>query len=149
MGVAKRHCRLPLAVRGGADMNPGYPNQPTAQQYQQQAPYQQPVGPALGGGGGAAPAKKYPVLLVAAIGLGIFVLCNWVVGAFNLDGDFGRILAHTGGAGGTAGLGVLLLAGFWRLTEKDKDHPAGVGLGLVVCVLIIAAIGLASVLRFR
>lgn len=133
-------------------MNPGYQGQPPAPPYpQQQASYQQPVAPVLGGGGGggASSLKKQPILLAAGALLGLFVLCNWLVGAFNLDGDFGRIVAHTGAAGGTAGLGLLLLAGFHRLTEKDKEHPAGVGLGLVVCVLVLAAIGLASVLRFR
>src|SRR5437868_4790148 len=97
-------------------MNPGY------QQQQQQMPqqgYQQPMAqPAPPAGGGMAGLKKNPILLVAGILLGVFVLCNWLVGAFKIDGDGGRFLSHTGAAMGTAALGLLMLSAFHRLTEK-------------------------------
>ena len=125
-------------------MNPGYQQQGMPQQGYQQ-PMTQPTAPTPGVGG----LKKNPVLLVAGILLGLFVLCNWLVGAFKIDGDGGRFLSHTGAAMGTAGLGILMLAAFHRLTEKDKDHPVGVGVGLVICMLLIATVGLGSLLHLR
>ncbi len=117
-------------------MNPGYQQQPQ-QGYPQQG-YQQPVAPAPSAPSGPtdSPIKKNPLLLVAAILFGVFILCGWLVGSFKIDGDGGRFLSHTGLATGIAGMGLLLLSAFHRLVEKDKEHPTGVGLGIVISVLI-------------
>lgn len=128
-------------------MNPGYPQQPQ-QGYPQQGYPQQPQAPAPSAGGGAtAPAgggtpggnalKGNPMLLVAAILFGVFILCGWLVGSFKIDGDGGRFLSHTGLATGIAGMGLLLLTAFHRLVEKDKEHPTHFGLGLVISILIL------------
>ena len=126
-------------------MNPGYPQQQGYQQPQQG--YAQAAPQAMDGGG--APPKKNPILMIAGILLGVFVFCNWLVGSFKIDGDGGRFLSHTGVASGTAGLGLLMLVGFQRLVEKDKDHPAGVGLGLVICLLLIAIVTMGNLLHLR
>jgi len=128
-------------------MNQGYQQQPQQQQYAQQtyqaAPPTTPTAPAAGA------AKKSPMLLASAGLLVVFVLSNWLVGAFQITGDFGRFLRHTGIAMGTAGFGVLLIMGFERLTEKDKEHPTGVGLGLVICMLLIAIVGLSAATNLK
>ena len=126
-------------------MNPGYQQQ---QQMPQQG-YQQPMAQAAPPAGGVAGLKKNPILLVSGILLGLFVLCNWLVGAFKIDGDGGRFLSHTGTAMGTAALGLLMLTAFHRLTEKDKEYPANVGVGIVICVLLLAVVGLGSLLHLR
>jgi hypothetical protein len=125
-------------------MNPGYPQQ---QGYPQQGYPQQPQAPApsapttapAGGGtpGGGNALKGNPMLLVAAILFGVFILCGWLVGSFKIDGDGGRFLSHTGLATGIAGMGLLLLTAFQRLVEKDKEHPTHFGLGLVISILIL------------
>ncbi|MBK7402052.1 MAG: hypothetical protein IPJ34_38860 [Myxococcales bacterium] len=117
-------------------MNPGYQQQPQ-QGYPQQG-YQQPAAPAPAAPSGPTDnsIKKNPMLLVAAILFGVFILCGWLVGSFKIDGDGGRFLSHTGFATGISGMGLLLLSAFQRLVEKDKEHPTGVGLGIVISVLI-------------
>jgi hypothetical protein len=130
-------------------MNPGYQQgqQGMPPGYQQQAApaqYAAPMGPS-----GGAVKKQPPILLIAGALLGVFVLTNWLVGAFKIDGDFGRFLSHTGAATGTAGLGVLMLAAFHRLNEKDKEHPPSWSLGLVVCVLAMTILGLGALLHLR
>ncbi len=135
-------------------MNPGY-------QGQQQTPagFQSGAGgypaaqaaPMPGSGGPSpTPAKKSPPLLfIAAALLALMVGCNWLVGAFKIDGDGGRFFTHTAAASGTLGLGILMLMGFHRLSEKDKEHTPTLGLGLVICVLITGVISLAALLQFR
>lgn len=136
-------------------MNPGYQGQQAPGGFQPQAGGGYGQGttpmPMPGGGGGApTPAKKSPPLLFISAGLlALMVACNWLVGAFKIDGDGGRFFTHTAVASGTMGLGILMLVGFSRLSEKDKEHPATLGLGLVVCVLITAVISLAALLQFR
>lgn len=125
-------------------MNQGY-----QQGYPQTAPVHTPMPAPAPPGGAAGMMKKNPLLLVAGGLLGVFVFCNWLVGAFKIDGDAGRFLSHTGTAMGTAGLGILMLAAFHRITEKDKDHPTGVGLGLVICMLLLAVVGLGTLLHIR
>jgi hypothetical protein len=132
-------------------MNPGYQQQPQGMPPgyppQQSSPgqYPAPTGPS----GGAVAKKGPPFLLIAGGLLGGFILCNWLVGAFKIDGDFGRFLGHTGFAMGTGGLGVLLLVAFHRITEKDKETPASWAVGIIVCVLALAIVGLGSVLQLR
>ena len=121
----------------------GYPQQQPQQQYNTGA-MPQATPPAASPANNAIKTFLIPVIL-----LGLFVFCGWLVGAFKIDGDAGRIISHTGMAAGTAGLGLLMLAGFHRITEKDKDHPTGVGLGLVICVLLLAIVGLGAVLQLK
>jgi len=128
-------------------MNPGYQQQGMPPQgYQQQAPQQQmaPSGPAAG-----SALKRYPGLFLAGILLGIYVFCNWLIGAFKIDGDGARFLGHTGIATATAGLGILMLTAFHRMTEKDKEHPVGFGVALVVCVLVGLVMGLGALAHLK
>jgi hypothetical protein len=131
-------------------MQPGYGQQP-AQGYAQQPVAQQYN---TGGMPAATPPAQpatgaVKTFLIPAILLGLFVFCGWLVSAFKIDGDAGRIISHTGMATGTAGLGLLMLAGYHRLTEKDKDHPTTVGLGLVICILVLGMVGLGIAMQIR
>ncbi|MEO7093104.1 MAG: hypothetical protein ABI175_07635 [Polyangiales bacterium] len=129
-------------------MNPGYQQGPQAPGgYQQPAPQQQysaPMGPT-----GGAVKKGPPLVLIAGALLGIFILTNWLIGAFKIDGDGARFLTHTGAAAGTAGLGIIMLLAFSRLTEKDKEHPGSWSLALIVCVLAIAIVASATLAHLR
>jgi hypothetical protein len=129
-------------------MQPGYGQQGYAQQQPQQQ-YNTGAMPQATPPAAPAAANAIKTFLIPVILLGLFVFCGWLVSAFKIDGDAGRIISHTGVAAGTAGMGLLMLAGFHRLTEKDKEHPTGVGLGLVVCFFILALVGLGAVLQFR
>ncbi|MFI5299930.1 MAG: hypothetical protein ACHREM_17725 [Polyangiales bacterium] len=119
-------------------MNPGMPGQPQSSAYLPPPP---PAPPEPYGG-----LKKNPVILVAGALLSVLIFCSWLVGSFNIDGDGGRFLRHTGGAAGATGLGLFLLTAFTRLTEKDKDHPVGFGMAFVVVMLLLGVIGLGGAL---
>ena len=131
-------------------MQPGYGQQPAQGYAQQAAPQQYNTGAMATATPPTPPAAgAVKTFLIPAVLLGLFVFCGWLVGAFKIDGDAGRIISHTGMATGTAGLGLLMLAGYHRMTEKDKENPVGVGLGLVICVLLLAMVGLGAVLQLR
>jgi hypothetical protein len=111
---------------------------------QQPGPMQGPPGPMQGPGGPMGPAQpswfKRNLGLIAVAGFFcVQIFTSWVVGAFDIsDKDIVRFFHATGMAAATSGMALLLLTAFQRATDKDKEHPAGVGVSLLAIALVLA-----------